>query len=184
MEDIFHLDLLPYKFIRQLSIRTPIDTLCPRIRHAYGVDLDDRVDYDDSEEDEDEDKHEDKQAAQVEKKTLNNISSDLQSAYHLLEEDAKPISIEINIELEDYLWGFTEEPQYDEEEEDDEHMLGIYEFERGFINILETIRKPVYDLMYGAASHEVKILYAERRLVKLFHLNKQEWWKEENTHKQ
>jgi hypothetical protein len=87
--------------------------------------------------------------------------------------------------LEDYLWDFTEEPQYDEEEEDDEHMLlGIYEFERGFINILEAIRKPVYDLIHGAASHEVKILYAERRLDKLFHLNKQEWLKEESTHKQ
>jgi hypothetical protein len=88
--------------------------------------------------------------------------------------------------LEDYLWDFTEEPQYDEEEEeDDEHMLlGIYEFERGFINILEAIRKSVYDLMHGAASHEVKILYAERRLDKLFHLDKQEWLKEESTHKQ
>jgi hypothetical protein len=140
-------------------------------------DAEDRVDHDDSEEKEEED--DDEQAVQTEKTDLNKVFSSLQSAYHLLEEHTRPIAIEINIEDDE--WMFSEDSQYDYEGDDE---LSISDLERGFINILETIRKPVYDLMHGATSHEVKVFHGRRQLDELFHLDKEKWSKEENTHKQ
>jgi hypothetical protein len=130
-----------HEFIRQLSIEIQIDSIYPRIRHSY--DDDDQGEYDDSVDDEEEEEEDDEQAARTKRKNLNNLSSSLQSAIHLIVSNTKSVSIEIDLDLEDYNWMFIEDPQYDYAEGDGHTLLSIYDFEHGLINILEAIRKPV-----------------------------------------
>jgi hypothetical protein len=59
----------------------------------------------------------------------------------------------------------------------------FYNFERSFINILEAIRKPVYDTIHAANLLNIEFYHGDRLLDELFHLKKEAWSKEKDAHR-
>ncbi|KAI4608979.1 hypothetical protein J4E80_008724 [Alternaria sp. BMP 0032] len=163
-EDVFELGILPYKFIRHIHIRFDVDDVCPQMRTMWGEDL------------------ESDKFSRQELSNLEKVHRDLESMLSLVVDKAK-LNIQVQIEptLPGWHWRGEHKWRGLNPFEADSYRIEYFNVERSVLNVLEAMRKFLYDLKYAGAS--VTVLsdiygHTERlNMQTLFHSSKEDWEK-------
>ncbi|KAI4924888.1 uncharacterized protein J4E92_006924 [Alternaria infectoria] len=193
--DIFHLGVKPYMHIRTLHVRINNDKISGCLVKEAGADANGRLI---------ENVYVENCIAQ-EKGNLNDLYQKLEAGFALFKGKREPslLKLRIIIKMSGYSNAYYEHTQ--------EGVTAMRDYERRFINMLETIRKPVYDMIHAGCNVEVKFekevisavdrywgdgtdsgigsdsdedtdVYMRLDLTPaLFHLSKEDWEKEKAT---
>ena len=160
-EDISELGILPYKFIRHLRIRVDVDDICPHIKTIWrkGLDPD--------------------EFSRGEVLDLEKVHGGLESMLSLVVDKAK-LDIRVQVEPNAPRWYWRGEGKWRglKPKEADSYRIEYFNVERSVLNVLEAMRKFLYDLKYAGASVTVLskmfIDKKPRELQGLFHLSKED----------
>ncbi|KAI4615914.1 hypothetical protein J4E83_006582 [Alternaria metachromatica] len=163
-EDCFNLGVLPYKFIRQIYIRIVVTDICPRMPIGS------------------------EELLWRELSNLGNLHSDLESALSLVEHKAK-LDVRVQISPDEPRWygeARTEWKDSGLDEMEISQRIGFLNVERSILNVLEAMRKPLYDLKYAGSSITImcQTMSSEddRKMQGLFYLTEEDWQKEKEEH--
>ncbi|KAI4912516.1 hypothetical protein J4E90_005920 [Alternaria incomplexa] len=164
-KDMFNLGVKPYEFIRVLHIYLNIDKVVTRSKVDWKGWL---VEEEDPE-----------KAIAREKRHLNDLYQKLTSGLSLIVRGRRrwPVKIMIELTMGSYPGGGADARTQDQ-------VTARRDYERGFLNVLETIRRPVYDTIHAGFEVEVawngNKAFTETALSEehFFRLSKEEWEKE------
>lgn len=135
-KDMFNLGVKPYEFIRVLHIYLNIDKVVTRSKVDWKGWL---VEEEDPE-----------KAIAREKRHLNDLYQKLTSGLSLIVRGRRrwPVKIMIELTMGSYPGGGADARTQDQ-------VTARRDYERGFLNVLETIRRPVYDTIHAGFEVEV-----------------------------
>jgi len=160
LEDFFGLGILPYKFIRRLFIRISLPDICPPLSINP------------------------EEPSRDELSDLEKLHNDLESGLSLLVEKSKlDVTVQILPNEDEWYWGGEPDERDMEPADGDPYRIGFLNVERSLLNLLEAMRKPLYDLKYSGSSITILCLMSvrpppkDRRMRGLFHLTKEDWEK-------
>ncbi|KAI4675295.1 uncharacterized protein J4E84_010187 [Alternaria hordeiaustralica] len=138
--DIFHLGVKPYMHIQTLHVRINNDKISDCLVTKAGADGHGRLIENAAME----------QSVAQEKRNLNDLYQKLEAGFALLQAKREPSSLKLCIIIK--MSGYNDD-YYEETQED---VTSRRDYERRFMNVLETIRKPVYDMIHAGCNVEVK----------------------------
>ncbi|KAI4660672.1 uncharacterized protein J4E78_005377 [Alternaria triticimaculans] len=194
-QDVFHLGVKPYMHTRELHVLINNDKISGCLVKEAGADANGRLI---------ENVYVENCIAQ-EKGNLDDLYQKLEAGFALFKGEREPslLKLRIIIKMSGYSHAYYEHTQ--------EGVTAMRDYERRFMNMLETIRKPVYDMIHAGCNVEVKFekemisavdrywgdgtdsgiesdsdeetdIYMRLNLTPaLFHLSKEEWEKEKAT---
>jgi len=138
--DVFHLGVKPYMHIQTLHVRIRIDEISGSLVRRGGTDKNGRLKESQSV----------KEAVVQEKINLNNLYQKLEAGFSLFKGTREPsfLKLVVNLKMDKY------PPCWDRVYQRD--ITVMRDHERRFMNALETIRKPVYDMIHTGCTVEVK----------------------------
>ncbi|KAI4661119.1 uncharacterized protein J4E79_004929 [Alternaria viburni] len=138
--DIFHLGVKPYMHIRTLHVRINNDKISDCLVTKAGADGHGRLIENATTE----------QCIAHEKRNLNDLYQKLEAGFALFRAKREPSLLKLCIMIK--MSGYNDD-YYEETQED---VTSRRDYERRFMNVLETIRKPVYDMIHAECNVEVK----------------------------
>ncbi|KAI4912517.1 hypothetical protein J4E90_005921 [Alternaria incomplexa] len=160
VEDLFGLGILPYKFIRHLFIRIDLTDICPPMSINP------------------------EEPSRDELSDLEKLHNDLESGLSLIVEKSKlDVTVQIMPSEDEWHWGGEPDESDMEPADGDPYRIGFLNVERSLLNVLEAMRKSLYDLKYSGSSVTILCLMnvrrppKDRRIRGLFHLTKEDWEK-------